>query len=597
MLICLPVLGQEKKGVWSGSATINGGTNFDKKGENLADYEPNTKFSNSMGEVEATIGYKAPKFEVKFNAAASTSFIRTTKEAASVKMKNDVDIHSFNFDETQSERTQAKYKGRLDLVFLPSPADRISFTTEYNFNEESPFNVVESYAAKEEMTAKFSSEDGEFKKHTVKPVVEWVHKFDSPGRDLTVRADWMFAVDDRITLWDEGKGKIEWEEFEDDQEAYEFKDYDEKIYRITPTYIDNDITVSAKYRDRNFVGVKGLDVDFSLMSKLGQDRDYYLAANWIDEAWKDSTRFHVNFDYLALTVEPSVHANYKVGQFEFDGTFRLQYFTDRLNSETETERFDAGQFSPLVNFRTIWRPSESHKLTLNLNNTIQRPDYLNLCWFQRPGSYINELNEGNPNLRPAQTSRAALEYTFTKNRFSTSLEIGDSYVTNKIERTFRMEKIEDHDIRVYTWINGGFSNTANAKLNVRWSGRKLKAGASGNINYFIGINTSDKVTRNSDYRIEADASYNWFWDITYLARFRYQSKIIRSYSSITEYFGLDFRITKPFLKKKFEVFAEGRDLLDKPITTETYSEDGMEGRYETLNHNRRLFLLGLKYSF
>ena len=597
-LLVLTASGQEKKGVWSGSLSLEGGSSFDNGGTSLLTDEPFDGFTRNAGSIEGTLGYKIASYEFKLNLGAASSFVRTTKEAGNLKMTDaeSWEVTKLTLDMTESEKKQSTYKGRFDFIFRPSNADRLTIFTEGNFTRDDIMNLNAGATIDQsnEYTVTYSSESDENTKLTVRPGLEWYHVFEKSVRDLSLSGSWAYTRDERFALWDKGNGKYEYEDVE-----LIPKESSDKIYRITPEYIDSDIALKGLYKDRNFAGVSGLETEFALKINFDQDNDRYEAANLVDDytRWADSTRFNEQFDYLALTVEPSVRAVYKFRHFTFDGTFSLQYFADRLNNQTKTERLGDGRFDPLGNFKAVWSPSDLHRLTLSLSSTIKRPDYLQLCWFQRPGSYLDELRQGNPDLRPATTDRVALEYRLTKGKFSTGLELGDSYVKDKIEQTYRTEEVEGRSMRILTWINAGHSNTYNAKLNLGWAGTKFKANAMANINYFVGYDQKDKVTRTCDWKTEANASYIWFWDITWLARFRYQSKIIRSYSSMTEYFGLDVRISRPFLHKKLEVFAEGRDLLDQTIDTETYSADKTEGRATSEHLNRRTFLLGIKYSF
>lgn len=60
-------------------------------------------------------------------------------------------------------------------------------------------------------------------------------------------------------------------------------------------------------------------------------------------------------------------------------------------------------------------------------------------------------------------------------------------------------------------------------------------------------------------------------------------------------YSISARITKEF--KRFTVYLEGRDLLDHPATTENLSEDMTRQMIQTINMNRRLFLLGFSWNF
>ena len=606
-LVFLPLLlgAQEKdRGIWSAEVSATGGSSFDKSGEDIFSEQSHKHFSNSTGDFDATITYKLPKFQIKWGGGAGLSFKRTEKKAASVKVGkdnvdfNDLDFEDLSADYTQYEKYTTKYRGRIALAYTPSASDEITFGADYNYTFDDFENLNQGFSIQDvsgKGTYNESSEIGNFTKHSIKPRAGWRHVFSDPHRVLALNADWSYTNDNRYTIWDKGNSKFSYEDSGDisDIQAGEI------IYRVTPKYIDSDFSFTARYDDARFCGVDGLKADFALLVKLDRDFDDYLAATLVEDftTWRDSTRFNEEFDYLAMTLQPSAHVSYSTGCFDFDAALRLQYFTDRLNSTEQTERFDGGSFNPLFSLKASWRPAASHKITLALDNSIRRPDYLQLCWFQRPGSYLDELRQGNPDLNPASTYHGAFTYRFTKGRLSAGVELGDSYISGNIEETFRTEIVEEKSIRVITWVNAGHSNTSYAKFDARWSADRFKVGAAAGINYFRGVDLNENVTRNCDWNVSADASYRFPCEMTVLGRFRYQSKIIRSYSSMTDYYGLDLKISQPLLSKKMEIFLEGRDLLDKEIETDIYSLDGTDNRESIEVLNRRIILLGLKYSF
>lgn len=572
---------------WSGSVTLNGGTNFKGDELDIITDEPIGKMSNINGEAALDLRYKAPKFELKAKLGGSKSYLMTTKEAMGYKItgiSDDDDIlGDLMYDQTQTEKQKNAFNAGIDAIFTPGPSDRITLGYTHKQFFEDPMTQNLGFIWGSAFTLKLSCEETEQRKYDLKPSFEWLHSFDA-GRDFSFKASWAYANDFRYTEWFIGRASS------DDESGAE------RTYRLTPLYIDSDLDAEAAYKSRDLRGIKGLDLDLSVRGRLKRDSDHYSAANLIEDIWVDSTRFRENFDYLALTVEPRLRVNYDPGPYRFELDLIPQYFTDRLNSDSLTERFDKGQLDGTLKAGAWWRPKEGHSLGITFNRSIARPDYLQMCWFRRPGSYINELQQGNPSLKPTTTNKMSVEYSFSRGRFSSKLDLGVTYQKNKIERTFNMVDLEGTETRIFTWINAGKSRTGNATLKLKWSGKKLKAGLNGGLNYFVGESNNGTVTENCDYKVDGDVSYDLPAAFHILGKFRYQSKIIRSYTSITEYIGCDLRISRTFWKK-FDVFLEGRDLFDNPIVTETFSADETEGRSETWNYNRRLFVLGVKYSF
>ena len=77
--------------------------------------------------------------------------------------------------------------------------------------------------------------------------------------------------------------------------------------------------------------------------------------------------------------------------------------------------------------------------------------------------------------------------------------------------------------------------------------------------------------------------------------FKYQSKVKTFFTMFDQYCELHARVTKEF--KKFTVFLEGKDLLDKPNETSFESEELQEYWVEVVRNNRRMVVLGAKWNF
>lgn len=599
---------REKVGTWSGEARAAFGTDVRNPYETSLDVledEPDRTF-RMMGEGGLKLWYNSPKFEFKTDASAELNRQIIDKHGESYKFLmdkgkkledleewDDFDI-SESEDETRNKKNVKKGKVRFDGIFKPSESDRIQLSLLGEFSNDSPSNMFASNTTTSKDTAfTYTNEMSRFVKYTINPSLEWTHKFDRPGRVLNARAKWLYANDNRYTEYE--KCNVKWDE----------KVYEENgdvisgnvaVYRITPLYIDNKLELFAQYSDDHFADVENLKTDFSLLFKCDRDLDFFSAANMKSEQWVDSIKYRESIDYIALTAEPKAHANYKTGQFEFDLTASLPYFTDRLNSTIDFERFDPGRLDPLFNFKTYWKPAKDHRIGINALREIKRPTYEQMCWFRRPGSYSTEFQEGNADLNTTKITKAMINYMYSHGRFTYSFEAGYTYEHDRIEKTFRNEEINGTTYRIFTWKNAGYSNATNAKVTVNWAGKQLKANLMANYNYFIGVNDAGKETRNGDYQIQGDVSYTFGFGLNLQAKAKYQSKIVRSYYYSSEYVTLDTHVGQR-IGKHFEVFFEGRDLLDRDMETVTFSQDFSSGREEIVKNNRLLLLLGVKYSF
>lgn len=574
-----------RKGSWSGSASLSGGTNIFP-----AVYD--SDFSNTSGEGTFKLSYKTSKFVLNTSLSGGGSMLSTYIGAGSA-IAFDTQSIKYNMDYTVEDAKKSNIKLSADATWTPGIRDKFTIFLGDSYNHESPIKVTATEGSDDngfvDMSYTYTYEDTDNNKNRFENAYSWEHNFQKDGRKLFSKADWYISEDDRYSRRISGKGK------EDDIEDINM----DKCYRLTPHYREYRYGIISKYADKDFAGVSRLDFDASLELSVKGNRDFYSAANFIPDGgqghWEDSVRYRENFRYVTITASPRIHARYAIDKFLFEGDITPEYFTDKLCNDEYTEDFDKGSISPVGELKVTFNPTAAHRISISGKRSISRPAYLNLCWFQRPGAYINELQQGNPLLLPSVTNKLSMLYDLTAGQFSGSLEAGYTFVDDKIEKTFHEETISETQYRIYTWINAGYSRTLNGKLMLKWTGKRFKADITGNYNLVTNVDQKGNESRNSDYSINGNASYDFSKGWKALARLRYQSKIIRSYSSITEYVGLDLRAEKKI--KKFTLFLEGRDLLDKDITTETISEDRKKIRQEINNYNRRVILLGATFNF
>jgi len=583
LCLCQTLSGRDTTGVWYGKVTAVAGTDFQNSDVDLFTEEPFQHFSHIMGNGKFQLGYKNSKFRIQGDLGAKSAYRRSSKESLSGTVTETDSVLNGSYDYTQTLKNNAEYETSITASIFARASDRIDIKYSQLFFFDEPTTSFIGVAWSDVAKAKASEEKSENKKFSCNPYVDWFHKFDR-NRNLDLKAGWNFVNDRRHTIWRIGTT----DNLEEEMNI--------RTYRLTPKYVDSDFYFTGTFTNLSFAHVRNLDMTFRLNAKLKQDMDDYSAANLAGEIWLDSVSFRESFRYYALTVEPEVRALYRIGKFDFDFSIKPQYYSDKLDDSQHTERFDKGSISPILKLGGFWNINDSHRIGFTFFRDITRPDYLQMCWFRRPGSYANELQVGNPYLLPTTTARTLLEYRFKYGRFTSNLELGYKYVDNIIEKTFHKEFIDDTEFRIITWINAGYSYNSTAKLTLGWQGKSLKGSINGNYNYFVGVDNNNKEKRSGDYSINADLQYNWKWDFCFLARFRYQSKIIRNYTSMTEYVGLDIKVSKK-LFKKLELYAEGVDLFDKPIQTLTESADHLTGQMVTNKLTRRLFNFGITFSF
>lgn len=584
LLLAMAASAQQKEsGKWSLDAKLEAAGSFAHSAIDDND------ISRNEGLFDVTTKFQKPKFYIETRAKGELKSVVTEVIGLSYNLTEGKE--KMLIDYTGNHKYSRDLKVSVAGGFLYN--DWNEFTFKYSFGaiyDEPMNNTASVNLLSEPVMAQGSEETAYGYKCTNLLEGGWIHKFKAPDRILKVNASYGYDHDDRYDIWEIGKATVKEEEVKD--EDYKI----EKEYRLTPTYVDHAAKINSGFTAKDFCGVKRLDVEYRLNGTLKIDDDIYEAANLVGEEWQDSVRYRAHFNYVSLAVDPVARAKYSIKNFTVDGEITPEYFNYRLDDTEHHGRMDSPSMTFLAQLRNTWDITPEHQISFKVQRNIKRPDYLQMCWFQRPGNLKDELMAGNTSLLPSLENNFNYQYKFKHGRLSTTFEAGHLYKTRSIEKTFSNQVIEGHNFRVYTWINSGHSYKTNLKLTAAWNGNRFKADVMGNINFFRGFNAKEVMTKTSDWECKANASFDWTKGWETKASLRYQSKIIRTYSSMTEYLGLDVSLTKKF-KKGWTIYVKGNDLLDKMIEYMTLSEDGNEGRVENRYLNRRIIRFGVNYKF
>jgi len=570
---------KKEKGKWDGHIMLNGGSNFQK--DEVVD-----KFSNNNYAGEFKLGYSRQKF--KISALTGGSYNDNIKSTSGFSYNVNQGREQAISDYSLTTATGGKLNAALDALYTPSDRDKI--TVKYSFSRvwNKPYNSITSLNyLTDPMTVQCTGEETDGRKNTHIVDAKWKRLFQREGRELEVLSYFENAEDERYTLWGVGKARIVGEELTDpDEESY---------VRYKPRYADLISRTGASFTEKNFCNARGLDMVFGLNITWRRDLDDYLAEDLVDDKWVEREWLTSAFRYYSLQIDPRVRLKYSIGKIALEAEVIPQYYDYSLGDATHDLNFENASPEVFGFAKFIWKIARHHSIDIGCDRSIKRPEYLQMCWFQRPGIYSNELLEGNPDLKASSRNKMFVSYKYVVGRFSTNLDLEYTYAKGTIEQTFRNEVIDDKDFRVYTWVNAGHSYTTKGTVAAKWIGRMIKADLAFNINWFRGFNKDNALTQSNDYNlkgnIKCDFGGGWNAD----ASLRYQSDIKRNYTSMTEHITCDLRVSKAF--QHFEIFLEGLDLLEKPIEKTVLSIDSSEGRLEEIYFNRRLFRLGVKYKF
>lgn len=558
--------------VWTGDFSINGGSSFQRDIK---------KWSNTAAQADGKIGYKNEGFY--FDVYANGSYNHRDKIFYGLSAVESSSANTGTTDYKPTLTTTWKANAGISGGIKTALQNTFKFRYSYSYeNKKSEADVVSFSMTQAGITSVQASSNNSLNtKDSHNIGVSYVCPLNKDGRVITADVNYLLKNNINTSNWATMRGDT--------------VNISQNEYRITPTMRNTVISASANYTDQNFCNARGLDMDFSLEFKTSRDDDHQSAATYKDYVWHDSTDYRHNFIFKTITISPKIHAVWVKGIYKLDLAYIPQFYERQLDEDYHDADYENPFVSHIINFRNIFTISENHSFSFNYNRNIERPGYLQTCWFRRSGvKYNNEYYEGNTNLKPAAKHFGTLSYTFKKRRFSANVLIGNEYIFRIIEQTYYTDVLDGKDCRIYTWINGGTSNKTNIFFKLGWDANQFKADASFNVNFFIGVNSRGVVTRSSDYEIKAYASYainTW----TFTASGRYTSKIIRSYTSITPVVGCDFKVEKRF--NKWNVYIAANDIFDQDITITTISMDETEKRYEITDENKRIFLIGAGYKF
>ena len=402
------------------------------------------------------------------------------------------------------------------------------------------------------------------------------------------------------TLWSVFKTNEAIPEGYDEDAA--FREGKASMYRITPSTIDldfaTDIHLRRTVRDDavrfnwtpglRFTGNHSLDQNSgATLSGVAPDGSYQ---------WRDSLRLRESFDFLFLNAAPFVAMEYRGKKIEIHADYSIQFYFRRLNDEEHQQPLMMLPPSPVGNARLDWKISDVHKLGVTHEVGVDYPDFLEICWYDRSGGYIDQLFRGNVDLVSTLHSRYGIVYELQYKRFRYRT---DNFITrriNEIDQTWSNEEIEGRLYKVFSWVNSDDSWAFGTAHRFGWEGKVLKAGVGFELNQTRRTAKKDKTVKNaSDWRLTADAEalLGKGWSLG--ANAKYQSKVATFFTSFNEYWELNTHIQKKF--RNITLYLDGRDLLDNARQSSFRSEDGKELWVDVARENRRLLLLGVKWNF
>ena len=402
------------------------------------------------------------------------------------------------------------------------------------------------------------------------------------------------------TLWSVFKTSEAFSENVDINDA--FHRGDARMYRITPNSIDLDFSADIHLRQT----VRSDSVRFHWTPGVRVSGNHSLDHNsgatlsGIDPGgsyeWRDSLRLKENFDFLSIIPAPFLALDYESKKLQIQADYSLQFWLCRLNDDTRRQPLGLSGPYPNGSAKLTWNISDKHKLGVTHAVGVDYPNYLQMCWYDRTGGYVDQLFRGNADLVSALHSRYGMTYELTWKRFRYRMSNAVTRMINEIDQTWTNEEIEGRLYKVFHWINAADSWSFGTAHRFGWEGKKLKAGIGVEYNQSRRTAKTDGTVKDaSDWRLTADVDADLGKGWTMGADAKYQSKMATFFTRFDEYWEVGARIQKKF--KDFTLYFDGRDLLDNARRTTFESADGQECWVDVARENRRLFLLGIRWNF
>lgn len=493
---------------------------------------------------------------------------------------------------------------RSDLLWTPNDSRRYAAwmlyqyennsAETYSLNVDGTIDVMENFSLINEYPSKND--------HKIEAGVNTYRSFNSGRSILESSLSFKYVNSSRYNLWASMTNKIG-----DGNGAHVSTEQGNDLYawayRITPS--SNDLETKGDIHLKLNVpsDLFSLSVTPGLRGVLTHALDQNSGAT-LDtekttaeqEVWQDSLRLRENFNFLSLRAESYLLADFTWNTLEAHADIATQLYGRRLNNETQKQPFRVKGVYPVGKANVRWNITPHHSLNLKNEMSVKHPDYLKICWYDRTAGYLDQLYRGNEQLRSPHTMIMGLEYQFKKNRFVSQTTVSYKQVQDEIDQTWSNKTIEGREYKVFEWINSADSRTLGLTQVLGWHGRIIDANAE------LSYNNSRRIAKDKgtfkdsfDWCLKGDvtAFLGKGWSVG--SKVKYQSKVATFFTIFKEYCELSARINKDF--KRFSVYLEGQHLLDKPVSTEFYSEEKQEYWIEEIRNNRRLILLGLKWKF
>ncbi len=356
----------------------------------------------------------------------------------------------------------------------------------------------------------------------------------------------------------------------------------------------------------NFSPTDKLKMDLSAKYRGNNDLDLLRRENYVDGQWRDSASMRQDYFYSSIAPEPFVELQYSIGKIDIKIKERTQIYRHGLTMDRkgvsgqnlpDSVAFDKWDPRNFFSGGIVYRFRPRHKLAVNYDYSISRPDYQKLTDMVKIGDSEGEYFVGNHDLTPQINNNVSLRYTYTfKKTYEFYFDLQYRHIRDKAEKV--VEGTKDDGIKYFTYINADKQETGSFRFDLKGAWTRLKAEVylQANYDFFYKKDAEKAHKTNFSWEAYADLSYAFDkgWKVS--ARGGYASRQESAYNAKDRYISTNVKVSKMFLNCQ-DIYIEGRDLTDRELYEYTWNEKMDYCKISLTSSYRRAFVLGMKYIF
>ena len=429
VLLALLLLSLPLRAQWSGQVDLSGAYGYVP-----ARTEEDFALQRYLGQAGFQLKYRAPKFQ--WNTSLGATFENKSTDSYRFSMSTPDGTERIQADEIHTLRNSIPVSVNLRTSVLWTPAEGVSYeswvlghisiSSGTNVTFKSHYNdIIAEETGQNQLYMEVPSQMDT----RLQAGFRSSHRLGSPRRvlkgELTLERD----TRKKQGLWIMG------ELAETDLASF-------SSYRITPESASQVVGASLHLLDSVITAGPCrllLDPGIRFVSDFVHDRNSGATYDPATESWRDSTRLRETFDFLAIRVEPYLAADFSWKRIKAHLDYAPQLYARRLTDEIHRQSIQPQQLYLIGNAFLSWQLTPKHRVTLRNTVTVKRPDYIQICWFERQGNYLTQIYRGKESLLSTQTRSYRLEYEFRHKRFLSTTVLGYAGRSNEIDQTFTNE--------------------------------------------------------------------------------------------------------------------------------------------------------------